>query len=312
MNHRQLWKKIFGDNDAYIDFYFKERADHTVVYSKYEGHDLVSMIFFNYYTLVIRGEKVKCPYIEGVATAPEWRVHTGYDLIFNPSETLFMKKVRENGGKAYNGLKMLLYQGMMDARNEGAPYAFLSPANEEIYKPFGFQGVYYRKQMEIQGRRHKWYHAGSFSHLDSRLKERAVEFVNAQLYASELDVYIYRDVKYYDTLMKETKTLGGKVVVLRNETMIDGVAVVTHEEDRYEVQEMICAPEDADKVVESLCYYLGVTDDETVLFEDGYFLQNVTGEGIAVRMTEKPYIMARALGDDGDAGNLKWYINDIT
>ena len=286
MNHRQLWKKIFGDNDAYIDFYFKERADHTVVYSKYEGHDLVSMIFFNYYTLVIRGEKVKCPYIEGVATAPEWR-HRGF-------------------------MKTLLYQGMMDARNEGAPFAFLSPANEEIYKPFGFRGVYYRKQMGIQGRRHKWYHAGSFSHLDSRLKERAVEFVNAQLYASELDVYIYRDVKYYDTLMKETKTLGGKVVVLRNETMIDGVAVVTHEEDRYEVQEMICAPEDADKVVESLCYYLGVADDETVLFEDGYFLQNVTGEGIAVRMTEKPYIMARALGDDGDAGNLKWYINDIT
>ena len=98
MNHRQLWKKIFGDNDAYIDFYFKERADHTVVYSKYEGHDLVSMIFFNYYTLVIQGEKVKCPYIEGVATAPEWR-HRGF-------------------------MKTLLYQGMMDARNEGAPYAF--------------------------------------------------------------------------------------------------------------------------------------------------------------------------------------------
>ena len=86
MNHRQLWKKIFGDNDAYIDFYFKERADHTVVYSKYEGHDLVSMIFFNYYTLVIQGEKVKCPYIEGVATAPEWR-HKGF-------------------------MKMLLYQGV--------------------------------------------------------------------------------------------------------------------------------------------------------------------------------------------------------
>ena len=61
-----------------------------------------------------------------------------------------------------------------------------------------------------------------------------------------------------------------------------------------------------------LCHYLGVTDDEAVLFEDGYFLQNLMGEGITIRMTEKPYIMARTLVDDGDAGKLKWYINDIT
>jgi len=41
------------------------------------------------------------------------KVHTGYDLIFNPFETKFMKLVREHGGKAYNGLKMLLYQGVI-------------------------------------------------------------------------------------------------------------------------------------------------------------------------------------------------------
>ena len=81
MNHRQLWKKIFGDNDAYIDFYFKERADHTVVYSKYEGHDLVSMIFFNYYTLVIEGEKVKCPYIEGILLVA-WKTD-GRDFVYD-------------------------------------------------------------------------------------------------------------------------------------------------------------------------------------------------------------------------------------
>lgn len=40
-------------------------------------------------------------------------VHTGYDMIFNPFETVFMKKVKEHGGKAYNGLKMLLYQGII-------------------------------------------------------------------------------------------------------------------------------------------------------------------------------------------------------
>ena len=41
------------------------------------------------------------------------RVHTGYDLIYKPAETMFMKLVREAGGKAYNGLSMLLYQGII-------------------------------------------------------------------------------------------------------------------------------------------------------------------------------------------------------
>lgn len=41
------------------------------------------------------------------------RIHTGYDLIYKPEETKFMKLVKENGGCAYNGLKMLLYQGIV-------------------------------------------------------------------------------------------------------------------------------------------------------------------------------------------------------
>lgn len=41
------------------------------------------------------------------------RVHTGYDLIYKPEETTFMKLVKEAGGRAYNGLTMLLYQGII-------------------------------------------------------------------------------------------------------------------------------------------------------------------------------------------------------
>ncbi len=40
-------------------------------------------------------------------------VEVGYDLIYNPAETLFMKEVKQAGGRAYNGLKMLLYQGII-------------------------------------------------------------------------------------------------------------------------------------------------------------------------------------------------------
>lgn len=39
-------------------------------------------------------------------------VKYGYDLIYTPWETKFMRLVKDNGGMAYNGLKMLLYQGV--------------------------------------------------------------------------------------------------------------------------------------------------------------------------------------------------------
>ena len=41
------------------------------------------------------------------------RLHTGYDLIFNPPVTRFMELVWKNGGRAFGGGKMLLYQAVI-------------------------------------------------------------------------------------------------------------------------------------------------------------------------------------------------------
>ena len=41
------------------------------------------------------------------------KLKVGYDLIFNPYETKFMKLTKSAGKEAYNGLKMLLYQGII-------------------------------------------------------------------------------------------------------------------------------------------------------------------------------------------------------
>lgn len=40
------------------------------------------------------------------------KVKAAYDLIYRPWETRFMKLVKEQGAPAYNGLKMLVYQGI--------------------------------------------------------------------------------------------------------------------------------------------------------------------------------------------------------
>ena len=40
------------------------------------------------------------------------KVSVGLDVIYNPTKTKFMKLVENKGKKSYNGLKMLLYQGV--------------------------------------------------------------------------------------------------------------------------------------------------------------------------------------------------------
>lgn len=40
-------------------------------------------------------------------------LHTGYDLIFNPLETKFMKLAKQSGAKGFHGYRMLLYQGVI-------------------------------------------------------------------------------------------------------------------------------------------------------------------------------------------------------
>ncbi len=40
------------------------------------------------------------------------RIHTGYDLIYRPAQTKFMRLTKEAKGRCYNGLKMLVYQGV--------------------------------------------------------------------------------------------------------------------------------------------------------------------------------------------------------
>lgn len=66
--------------------------------------------------LAIQGTSVGlAPHEEDVViedTAFYQKIHTGYDLIYKPLTTRFMRMVKEAGGEAYNGLKMLLYQGI--------------------------------------------------------------------------------------------------------------------------------------------------------------------------------------------------------
>ncbi len=55
----------------------------------------------------MEGSLTECPDIPYQLLTPQ---HLLYDLLYNPSTTLFMKKGTENGAIVKNGLEMLLLQ----------------------------------------------------------------------------------------------------------------------------------------------------------------------------------------------------------
>ena len=67
--------------------------------------------------LAIQGTSVGLvPHVDDVVIGDDAfyeKIHTGFDLIYSPWETKFMAMVKAHGGNAYNGLKMLLYQGII-------------------------------------------------------------------------------------------------------------------------------------------------------------------------------------------------------
>ena len=71
------------------------------------------------------------------------KVHTGYDLIYRPGDTRFMQLVRSHGGRAFNGLKMLAYQGIHAFELWNGVYVDEALAETVIQK--------LRKETEIHG-----------------------------------------------------------------------------------------------------------------------------------------------------------------
>lgn len=288
MDHKELWKVAFGDTDKYISYYFKEKARLSRVYSKYEDGSLVSMMFFTPYEVMYRGKECVCPYIVGVATEASHR-RRGY-------------------------MRMLLEQGLLEAEERGCNLAFLCPADEKIYEPFGFRGVQYRKQLIVSGYETVCgqYEVSRFTALTEDEKTKAADFAAHLLASSGFDLYMKRSTAYFERVRKEMAALDGDVLVLRENETVRGIAAYTYEEGKFDVTELVCAEADGPKAVESICRFLANGSAEEIVFSDGQFLDQVEGAGIIRKMEQKPSIMLRELVETRSAEKIRVYINDIT
>lgn len=91
----------------------------------FAGRRFAEAMALSDYTMLPEGERYLCIQATNVGMYPKQgeavieeeafyqKVHTGYDLIFNPAKTRFMELTEKAGGRAFNGLKMLLWQGVI-------------------------------------------------------------------------------------------------------------------------------------------------------------------------------------------------------
>ncbi len=109
---RGLWEEVFWeDSKEFTDYYFEEKARKNHAFCLQIGEEAVSMLYLSPYSMWIRvGDRFmeqEIYYIVGVATKEKYR-HRGYmDRILKASLSFIRKK--------------------------GHPFAFLMPANPNIY-----------------------------------------------------------------------------------------------------------------------------------------------------------------------------------
>jgi predicted acetyltransferase len=112
---RQMWKTVFGDPEAYMDIYFRDkyRNDNTLVYVE-DGKPVASLQMLPY-MFSFCGREIPISYISGACTLPEYR-RKGY-------------------------MSALLKQSFHEMRKRNIPLSLLVPQEAglvDFYAGFGF------------------------------------------------------------------------------------------------------------------------------------------------------------------------------
>ena len=119
LSHKKALILGTGGASKAVNYGLKQLGIETLLVSRYEKDNTITYAqvtpeLLNEYTVVVNCTPTgmaphfdECPQIPYEALTPR---HLLYDLIYNPDETLFLKKGRQAGATTKNGLEMLLLQ----------------------------------------------------------------------------------------------------------------------------------------------------------------------------------------------------------
>ncbi len=226
---RPLWENVFAeDSKAFTDYYFENKAECNLVFTRMEEDEIVSMLHLTPY---VTGNMEPVCYIVGVATK---------------------EKYRRQGLMAD-----LLKEALQFLWEEGQKFTFLMPANPAYYTPFQFAYIYdkpvWKLNEHVLPARYLERAAGYGAEFHLVVKEKGslqiriaaekdmaeiADFANALL-QQNTDCYMFRSARYYKLLKKELVAQNGNLFLVEQEGVLKGILAYTCEKEKTGLQEVL-------------------------------------------------------------------------
>lgn len=201
---RLLYEEVFSeDSSAFVDYYYTEKIRDNVIYGLTEDGEIQAMLHLNPYILSVNGSERKANYIVAVATRKEYRKR-GY-------------------------MAALLRKALKDMYEEGETFTFLMPAAEGIYLPHDFRTVYEQERRYYEKEQKE--RLESYEPLKESDCQDMADAANRYL-SGAYQVFAVRDRAYYERLMKEYGSDGGRLMVRKEQGEITDCRICTPDDER--------------------------------------------------------------------------------
>jgi predicted acetyltransferase len=292
----ELWKECFDDTKQYMDYYFKEKGKDNHILTLYEGKQLTAMLHLNPYFVKFQGKKEKANYIVGVATA---------------------KAFRKQGR-----MRSLLEESFQWMKEQGQVFTYLMPADEAIYRPFGFEFIYSQNRLHLGKIKNTgWqiedgWRMESIQDLSQVKLEKLVSYVQ-DILEEHFTLFGIRSISYYKRLVKEMQAANGDVLCIYKGENLVGVVAYMLENGFAEIVESIINPIYTKEFISCLFYKI-LSKEIEVTFLESYFLQVTALKEMFPQLKEKvkPIIMAKLLSEEQESvhnffKNERIYLNEI-
>lgn len=260
---KSLYQRVFKeDSEEFVEYYYRCKARENRIYTV-EGEDgeTLSMLHLNPYLMRLGTREIFGEYIVAVATD---------------------EKCRRQGM-----MRRLMKAALEDMRRIGEPFAFLMPAAEKLYRPFGFEFIYRQNQGRICTKDFLGQPYLECRRAGKKDIPSLAEFANAYL-KRNYRTFAFHTEEYFEALLEEQQSQGGDVALLCGQDRIRGYFFTAFEEGA-EVREL---------VAEEGCEAFSLPSVAHYLKERGQVSLRGFSEGLMDAQERKPVIMGRVVNPE--------------